>query len=83
MLYARLHTKLLVIYDFMRFVSLAAFTFMMHLLIHYAIFENKELYHLLHFAVKKTSDGADNVPTGDASERFASREAQKFRFLRE
>lgn len=41
------------------------------------------LEHVNNLEVKKTSDGADNVPTGDASERFASREAQKFRFLRE
>ncbi|MED6198115.1 hypothetical protein PIB30_062967, partial [Stylosanthes scabra] len=32
---------------------------------------------------KKTSNGVENVATDDASERFATREAQKFRFLRE
>ncbi|WJX79846.1 DNA mismatch repair protein msh6 [Trifolium repens] len=31
--------------------------------------------------VKKISDDVDNVATGDASERFALREAQKFRFM--
>jgi hypothetical protein len=33
------------------------------------------------FAVKKIADDVDNVAAGDASERFALREAQKFRFM--
>ncbi|KAI4349732.1 hypothetical protein L6164_010292 [Bauhinia variegata] len=33
--------------------------------------------------IKKAPNGIDNVSTGDASERFAVRETQKFRFLRE
>ncbi|KAL1312736.1 hypothetical protein HN51_039337 [Arachis hypogaea] len=32
---------------------------------------------------KKISNGVDNVANDDASERFATRDAQKFRFLRE
>ena len=45
---------------------------------------NFVIYNLSHaFAVKKTSNGVDNAATGDASERFAAREAQKFLFLRE
>lgn len=35
------------------------------------------------FEAEKQSNGIDNVATGDGNERFASREAQKFRFLRE
>ncbi|TKY61722.1 DNA mismatch repair protein MSH6 [Spatholobus suberectus] len=37
----------------------------------------------LNFAVKKTSNGAENVVITETSERFASREAQKLRFLKE
>ncbi|KAL2345471.1 hypothetical protein Fmac_006756 [Flemingia macrophylla] len=33
--------------------------------------------------IKKTSNGADNAVTVEASERFAAREAQKLRFLKE
>lgn len=47
----------------------------------FSLFYN--LNHFLYFAVKKMSDGTDNVATGDAAERFAPREAQKLRFLRE
>ncbi|KAF7818144.1 DNA mismatch repair protein MSH6 [Senna tora] len=36
-----------------------------------------------HLEVKRASNGIDGIATGDASERFADREAQKFRFLRE
>ncbi|KAK7284586.1 hypothetical protein RJT34_19335 [Clitoria ternatea] len=39
--------------------------------------------NLENFAVKKTSNGADNVVAAETSDRFASRDAQKLRFLRE
>lgn len=41
------------------------------------------IIYILNFAVKETSNGTDNVAITEISERFALREAQKLRFLKE